>query len=135
MRRADPRNTGCYTAGVESFRRCLHRWTWIALVAVLGVALAPTLSHATAGTAVGHPWAELCTSGQGQPAPQAGDVAEHGHADHCALCAQLGAAPLPSMAAAGVSAAFERIGAPAFPSPFARLPWRAAQPRGPPTLA
>ena len=70
----------------------LHRriWTWLALVAMLGLAFAPTVSRAMSAAA---PWLQVCSAGH-DGAPPAGS---HDHRlralDHCALCA-VAAAPL-----------------------------------------
>lgn len=128
-------------------RRRLCSFTWIALFAVIGLALAPTVSHALArGGAAGgvNPWAELCSAATSQPAAAA--VAAHATTevppqalatpfDHCPLCGHAGcAAVLPT----APPASFHAAGCARFvPASFSQsrrpqFAWAVAQPRGPP---
>lgn len=95
---------------------------------MLGAVLAPAVTHARA--AGDGPWSELCSASSMKADPM--DGATPSHAEHCALCAQLHAAPLPEVPDLPVVHAVHALGIPATASTFARLPWRAAQPRGPP---
>lgn len=119
-------------------------FAWIALVAVLAMALAPTLSHALAfvrGDA--GVWAEVCTpqgmrlvvvdaaSAVSEPAPVRADA----HIEHCPFCALGADAPgLPPAA----PVALPQPLLPAFMpplflhAPYTPYAWRSAQPRGPP---
>jgi hypothetical protein len=126
---------------------------WIALLAILLAAFAPSISHARAA-AHGAAWTEICSTdgarmvridagqdgGQvgGQDAgPAAGGAGiDTSHLDHCPFCTTHGGAPLALPGA--------EMTLPAFSGQFARpflfyhaprpLPiWTAAQPRAPPS--
>ena len=114
---------------------------WLALVAMLGFALLPTVSRAMA-FGLGGGWTEVCTpqgmrwvsieadrSGDSLPAPAASDA--------CALCslASDGAAPLPAAMPALVLP-LHRADPPALflQAAVTLHAWRSAQPRGPPAL-
>lgn len=121
----------------------LHRntATWLALIAVLAFALAPTVSRAMAYANGEATWAEVCTPlgmklkavadvGEESPAAQAGAL------EHCGYCAfSAGAAPLPTAAAQVWPAA---AAAGALPALFLQAPrtlfaWQSAQARAPPS--
>lgn len=124
---------------------------WLALVAMLALALLPTVSHAIAFAAMdsrgGVAWAEVCTP-QGmrlvavdaaQPAAdRSAPVQAAGHLEHCPLCA-LGA-DLPALPPAPPAALPLPLAAADPPPLFLHAPrtlfaWRSAQPRGPPLFA
>jgi hypothetical protein len=44
-------------ASVQPVRRLFRPATWLAILAVLGLAIAPTISHALAASGPGNPWA------------------------------------------------------------------------------
>ena len=115
---------------------------WIALLAACMLALAPTVFHALAWAQGSNPWAQICS------APVAGNVSTpasddpspagaSAHFEHCPFCALGGAAALPPCPAsapwvdAGLSQAVPALFLQA-PQPL--FPWRAAQPRAPPSL-
>jgi hypothetical protein len=126
---------------VQAIRRLFRQATWLAIFAMLGLALAPTVSHALAASGPGNPWAEICSVAGGKvvvanASGAAGSQAEAGtHLGHCPLCGQLGSAPaLPVAESAGTLAP---TGADFLPALFAQSPsplfaWAAAQPRAPP---
>jgi hypothetical protein len=91
---------------VQTMRRLFRQATWLALVAILGLALVPTLSHALAASGAGEPWSEICSAASGQvPSVDAGERhADAGvHLGHCPLCGQVGHAPaLPPADPAGI---------------------------------
>jgi hypothetical protein len=108
---------------VNAIRRLFRRAAALALAAMLGLALAPTVSHALAAQlASAQPWSELCSLD--------GDQDAGARLAHCPLCAQSGhtpalpATPLslaPALAAghaapvaapAGVVVAFVRLAPP-----------------------
>ncbi|HSI61328.1 MAG TPA: DUF2946 family protein, partial [Ideonella sp.] len=83
---------------MPTLRHHLRRLSWIALLAILSLALAPTISHALASSAAGgSAWAEICTPqgtrlvalDDGQPPAPA---LSFGHLDHCPLCGLSGTA-------------------------------------------
>lgn len=116
---------------------------WIAIVAMLALALVPTISRAMAYASGGSAWAEVCTpqgmqrvfaDGERMGTPPDGMP----QIDPCHFCplAAAGAAPLPMAAPA---LALPPAGA-ELPSLFPQAArtlhaWRSAQPRGPPFLA
>jgi len=124
---------------MQALRRRLQRVTWIALLAMLGLALAPTLSRAFAGPGGFDPWAELCSS----VGKQTGGGSEESRAgvampDHCPLCGHLADAPmLPTADASGLPSP---DGADHVPALFTHSPrplfaWAAAQARAPPAAS
>jgi len=123
---------------VQAVRRFFRQATWLAIFAMLGLALAPTVSHALAASGPGNPWAEICSVAGGKVvvADATGSEAEAGsHLGHCPLCGQLGSAPALPMAES--SGSFAVDGADFLPALFAQSPsplfaWAAAQPRAPP---
>jgi hypothetical protein len=127
----------------------------MALVAILAVALLPTLSHAHAhaqGQGAGG-WAEVCTLQGPQRVAVDADgklvdtvidasadaaIAGAAHLQHCPLCALCLDAPALPSAAPAVLAPALADGDP--PAAFLHAPrtlhaWRSAQPRGPPSLS
>jgi hypothetical protein len=123
--------------------RAHHRLTcWIAALAILLAALAPSLSHAL-GSAKGSSWIEVCTA-QGSkwieegadhtpPAPTAGHAFEH-----CPFCSihapALGLPPSAEIAPLPIEGHGE------FPPAFYTAPrtphaWVSARPRAPPQLS
>ncbi len=126
---------------MQSIRRLFRPATWFAIFAMLGLALAPTVSHALAASGPGNPWAEVCSvaGGKGVVADAAGANGSQtdagSHLGHCPLCGQLGSAP--ALPVAGSAGALVIAGADVLPALFARSPsplfaWAAAQPRAPP---
>jgi hypothetical protein len=118
---------------------------WIAMLAILFSALAPSVSHALAARASLAGFAEICTVNgvelvslaTGERQKPVKDALFH-HMEHCAFCATHGGSlglppPLPvSFAVIG--------GHDLFPSLFYLAPtplfsWSAAQPRGPPATS
>lgn len=127
---------------MQALRRRLHRVTWIALVAMLGLALAPTLSRAFADSTGFDPWAELCSSVGKKAIGSGGGEAGKGDAvampDHCPLCSHLAEAPL--LPAPDATAMPSPDGADFVPALFAHSPrplfaWAAAQARAPPSAS
>jgi Protein of unknown function (DUF2946) len=130
----------CYIRGVHAFRHHLQRLTWIALVAIFGLALAPAVSHALHADDVSNPFAEICSTNGAQAAPGTSDDAAPGmgHLQHCPLCGQASHALGMPPARAGAVAPALRTAAVAPPRERAPLSPRscpAAQPRAPPTAA
>jgi len=71
---------------VNAVRRLFRQAAALALVAMLGLALAPTVSHALATQlANAQPWAELCSID--------GEADAGARLAHCPLCAQPGHTP------------------------------------------
>jgi hypothetical protein len=61
-------------------------FTWLALVAMLGLALAPSVSHALSAQQSPHPWTEICSSSSSGSGKQPGSGGAAMHLEHCALC-------------------------------------------------
>ena len=126
-------------------RKRLRSFVWLALVAVLAMALLPTVSHALASSqSLSSGWAEICTP-QGtqwvaEDGSLAGDAAPVVGADHqldCPYCRPssviAGLPPVPTVWLPAVSGQAE----PAlfFHAPRTLFAWASAQPRGPPRTA
>lgn len=119
---------------------------WLAFVAMLALAMLPTVSHALAFVRGGAAWAEVCTpqgmqlvvvdASQTPDSPSPTQAA--GHLEHCPLCA-LGA-DLPALPPAPPAALMLPLTGAEAPALFLHAPrtlfaWRSAQPRGPPPFA
>jgi Protein of unknown function (DUF2946) len=126
---------------VSTLRLHLRQLCWVALLAVFGLAVAPTISHAMAGAQAKAGWTEVCTPQGSQwvsladsGGPAQPDTAGS-HLEHCPLCGLAGAAVgLPPAAPAvqppaGLQHAVPRL---FLQSPRPLFAWAAAQPRGPP---
>ncbi|WP_158219730.1 DUF2946 domain-containing protein [Ideonella sp. A 288] len=125
------------------FRRHRRAWAWIALFALLGLSLAPTLSHALALSASHEPWHQICTAhgpepsaaAAGAPTPQPAHGDPLAHLEHCPFCALGGVAPLlPTPAGAGLPVVEAADACPTEPGalPARQVAWRAAPARAPP---
>ena len=133
---------------LNRLRHQLRRLSWVAFVALFGLALAPTISHALAHSQGQSAFTEICTpqgmkrlllDDRGAPVSDAEPATAISHLDHCPLCG-LGAQapalppaqPLPLLDDHGLSQAL--------PSLFLQAPrplfaWASAQPRAPPLTA
>ena len=128
---------------MNTLRRRLQPLSWIALVAVLALALLPTLSHALAFVQGERaPWAEVCSAQRGPrlvAGPEGGaPLAVHAASEHCAWCGLSGSDLLPPSDAAPVLHAAGWSGWPAAGSASAlamRRVWASAHPRAPPAHA
>ena len=129
----------------------LRRACWLAIVAMLALALLPTVSHALAAARGQSPWAEICTP-QGTRVVSIAD-ADSGviagrddgrsgsagiHLEHCPFCAS-SAATL-GMPPAHTGAAVLAAGGIEPPPRFLQAAhtlhaWRSAQPRAPPSFS
>ena len=118
---------------------------WIAMLAILFSALAPSVSHALAARGSSDGFVEICTVNgvelvslvTGERQKPVKDALFH-HMEHCAFCATHGGtfALLPPVALTLAVVGGHDL----FPSLFYLAPtplfaWSAAQPRGPPALA
>lgn len=135
---------------LRAFRRFL---SWLTLFAVLGGAMAPTISHALARGKAGQGWLEVCTAQgirlvsmdvgtqastsehekQGQQAPP------HAFLEHCPFCVPHGGSvalpAIPEIAfalPATVSAYYPPL---YFSAPRSLFVWATANPRAPPILS
>jgi hypothetical protein len=131
---------------VNAVRHHLTRLSWLAILAMLALALLPTLARAMAlSQGEGSDWVEICTAqgmkrvapdatGAIPPAPQSAP----GHLDHCLFCglsAQgLGLLPAPAMLQdpPDVAASLPRL---VLQGPRTLFAWCSAQPRAPPPAA
>ncbi len=116
--------------------------SWIALLAILMVTLAPSFTGMLSA-ARGLPWDQVCSAAttvdvaKSVPTRDDSPAAPHAfdHCPYCALHADLAPPPDPRLADAGTALAFR-----AFPAAFAHAPrgnavWAAGQPRAPPSVA
>lgn len=115
--------------------------TWIATLAVLFAALAPTLSHALAGSQPGASWVEVCSASGSRWLPAADDEGSRpaSHTlEHCPYCSLQSDLPL---LPAAVHAALPQPRAATFvPAAFLSAArtlyaWTTAQPRAPPLFS
>jgi hypothetical protein len=129
---------------VNALRRRLKPLTWLALVAMLALALVPAVSHALAFAQGGKSaWAEICTpqgmkvvaqlaDDEGAPATGAGLL------EHCPFCtpaaSALGMPPAPA-AVQTISEAGIELPPLFFQAPRTSFAWAAAQPRAPPSVS
>jgi hypothetical protein len=123
---------------MDAVRRHLGRLHGVAFVAILSLALAPTLSRAIAHMQGDASWGAVCTSSASSlPAATEAPASLPGaaHLDHCPLCA-VGAQPFAPPVAARplvvddvVSQALPRLR----PEHAAARAWFVARPRGPPS--
>jgi len=126
-----------------SLRLRLRPATWLALIAVLALALAPTVSRALAFANGGSTWTEVCTplGLKLQAVADTGDEAPAAHVgqlEHCGFCGLFtGAAPLPVTASPTLPAvaAAEALPALLLQAPRTSFAWLSAQPRAPPSLS
>jgi Protein of unknown function (DUF2946) len=120
---------------VTPIRRRLRLFTWIALFAMLGLAIAPSVSHALSAQQASNPWTEICSApGSGEQQPRSAAM----HLEHCAMCcvaaSAMGLPPapvavLPSPGGAGlVAALFLEASHPLHA-------WRPPQARAPPSFS
>lgn len=132
------------------FRHRLQLLLRLALIASLGLALAPTLSRMMVPDTGSGPWSEICStagarwlttaapvSADPAQAPVAPGKARMAHMEHCPLCAQFSPVlgPPPSQAAA----VQVPDGAHHLPALYTQAPrrlyaWAAVQARAPPLL-
>jgi hypothetical protein len=124
----------------------LRRACWLALIAVLALALLPTVSRALAAADGQVSWAEVCTpqgmravalaadSGVDEPSPAGAGVA----LEHCPYCATsavaLGMPPAP-VTVSRLPALGTELPALFLQAPATLHAWRSAQPRAPPVLS
>jgi hypothetical protein len=120
-----------------AIRRHLRFANWLALVAMLALAVLPTLSHAMAGSSNG--FAEVCTPqgpkvialADGEQQPSSASL----HLEHCPYCiAGIGAVGMPpAPLVLPLPAAEAALQPPLFlQAPRTLFAWAVAQPRGPP---
>ena len=112
--------------------------SWIALLAILTVTLAPSITGWLSASR-GQLWSEICSTATTAATPARDDspAAPHAfeHCPYCALHADLAPPPDPTRADAGVALAFRAL-PPAFVhAPRANAVWTSAQPRAPPFVA
>lgn len=123
---------------MDAVRRHLGRLHWVAFVAILSLALAPTLSRAIAHVQGDVSWGAVCTASPSSlPAAAQAPASWPGatHLDHCLLCAvgaQVFAPPVAAQPLVAEDVAGH--GLPRLPPEHARpQAWLVAHPRGPPS--
>jgi Protein of unknown function (DUF2946) len=119
-----------------------RRFVWLALLAMLALALLPTISHALSAARGGSNWAEVCTPQglrlvalDGQALP---DPVPAVHLEHCPLCALQSAAAAPPPAATVVLPPVpHRAEVPVLflQAPHTLFAWCSPHPRGPPVFS
>jgi hypothetical protein len=135
-----------YTHSVIAFTIVrLRRACWLALVAMLSLALAPAVSHGLAAWRGQSGWVEVCTT-QGMRWITAGESGRNEDApaptgaplEACSYCTlSFGAAGMPPAPATGQLLPLTGAEAPPLllEAPLAHLGWRNPQPRAPPPFA
>lgn len=133
---------------LQLLRHRSRQLSWIALLAIFGLAFAPTISRAFSHQGGANAtWAEVCTpqgaqwvavqDSAGSSAPGPAGALAFGHLDHCPLCG-LGAsaALLPPLVSVLVLASpLAQSLPPLFlQAQRPQFAWRAPAPRGPPSL-
>ena len=119
---------------MTTLRHRLHLFTWLALFAMLGLALAPSVSHAVNAQQASNPFTEICST----PAPGEQPRSAVMHLEHCAMCvvaahavgmppAPVGVLPVPQ-GVTFVAALF-------LDAPRTLFAWRPPQARGPPLFS
>ena len=111
-------------------------FSWIALVAILLITLAPTVTGAFPASS-GLPWDRLCSAANVMAdkhvtpdSPSAPHAFEH--CPYCALHADLAPPPDPRLADAGTTLAFRALPAAFMRAPRGNAVRASAQPRAPP---
>lgn len=133
---------------LNRLRHQLRQLSWIAFVAIFGLALAPTISHALAHGQGDSAYTEICTpqgmkrlllDASGAPASDPAPATAASHLDHCPLCGLGGqtpalppAQPLLQPGDLGLSQALPTL---FLQAPRPLFAWAAAQPRAPPLTA
>jgi Protein of unknown function (DUF2946) len=128
---------------MQIVRRHLRCWVFVAIFALLGVAVLPALAH-VAMTAAGVQWVEICSTAgsrwvqiDDRAAPTSGDPSTVMDMTQCPACCHLGqGAGLPPRP---LQLALLMFATQAMPVLFLRAPhplfaWTVAQPREPPAL-
>jgi hypothetical protein len=116
--------------------------SWIALLAILVVTLAPAVTGALSASRT-QLWGEVCSAASlaaGKSATSSGQESPAGphafeHCPYCALHADLAPPPDPRQSGAGVALAFRAQPAAFIHAPRANAVWTSAQPRAPPFAA
>lgn len=144
----DCRGRRSWTAPLESGHMRFHRasrvlTSWIAALAILMAAVAPSISHAL-GAKTGASWIEICTSAGAkwvQPGDRADKKAPAGkthpfeHCPYCSLHANATAIPAaPAVLALTISAS-DLLPAAFLLAPRTLYAWASAQPRAPPQFS
>lgn len=141
---ANPPVAALESRAVNALRRHLMPVTWLALLAMLALAMVPTVSHALAKARGSTQWTEVCTP-QGmrlvaldaETAPDQ-QPAVGGHLEHCPWCGMGGATP--GLPPASLTVLPPEVRVRLVPPLFLLAPqrpfaWAPAQPRGPPAAA
>lgn len=132
------------------FRRRLLFVLRLAVIAIFGLALAPTLTRLLIPASGSGPWSEICSSAGARwlasaglssadptQAPVAPGKARMAHMEHCPLCAQFSTdIGLPPSQAATLQAldGADHLPALTTQAPRPRFAWAAVQARAPPRL-
>lgn len=119
---------------VTRLRHQLRLYTWIALLAMLGLALAPSISHALNADRASNAWTQICSaSGSSEPPRSAAMQLEH-----CGLCVvaahALGMPPAP-VAVVSVPEGIAFVAALFLQAPHPLFAWRPPQARAPPSFS
>jgi hypothetical protein len=119
---------------VIPIRQRLRLFTWIALFAMLGLAIAPSVSHALSAQQASNPWTEICSAPSSGEPPRSAAM----HLEHCAMCcvaaSAMGMPPAPvTVLPAAEGAAL--VAALFLEAPHPLHAWRPPQARAPPSFS
>lgn len=119
---------------MHRLRHHLRRFTWLALVAMLGLALAPSVSQALGAPPGSGVATDICSVAS-QPGEAPGSGGAGFHVEHCALCCVAGhAIGLPPAPVAGLTIpdGADPVAALFVDAAHGSLAWRPPQARAPP---
>jgi len=129
---------------MQRFRAHRRIWTWVAALAILWIALAPTISHAVQGRS-GDLWVEICSS-LGSKVVSVADLDDQQPVqppsllhtlEHCPYCALQSGPAAPPAAAAKVVLLPLHFAPPRLflAAPYTLHAWLRAPSRAPPSIA
>ena len=105
---------------------------------MLGLALAPSISHALSASQAANPFTEICSAAPGSDAPSRDGGSAAMHLEHCALCCiaaqPLGMPPAP-VALPAVPEGADYVAARFLDASHTLYAWTAAQARAPPLVS
>ena len=134
----EPRRAAVTLRPVLRFRRRLRLFTWLALFAMLGLAVAPSVSYALSAGNASNPFTEICSASPSGTAPSGNTGSAAMHLEHCALCCiaaqHMGMPPAPATPLPAPEGA-DYVAARFLDASRTLFAWTAAQARAPPRFS